>query len=90
MVTNISQPTFRQLEQLAQTTATPLGVLFRRRTSQEQLPVPHFRTKASELPPDPSPDLIETVSNMERRRAWLREYLVEAGVTHFPLLARLN
>ena len=76
---NISQPTFRQLEQLAQTTATPLGYFFLDEPPEEQLPVPHFRTKASELPPDPSPDLIETVQTMERRQAWLREYLVELG-----------
>lgn len=78
-----SQPTLRQLEGLAKATGTPLGYLFLPEPPQERLSVPHFRTVSDELLRQPSPGLFETVQMMERRQAWMREYLIEQG--HEPL-----
>lgn len=75
-----SQPTMRQLEKFAKETATPFGYLFLLEPPNEQLPIPHFRTLNGHQPTRrPSPDLLETVRTMERRRDWLREYLVDQG-----------
>jgi Zn-dependent peptidase ImmA (M78 family) len=77
------KPTLYQLEELAKATSTPLGYFFLSKPPEEQLSIPHFRTLASERPRQPSPDLLETVQMMERRQAWMRDYLIEQG--HGPL-----
>lgn len=77
------QPTLRQLEAFAKATSTPLGYLFLPEPPDERLPIPHFRTHGDEPLRRPSPDLLETVQTMERRQAWMREYLIEQG--HEPL-----
>ncbi|GIW53032.1 MAG: DNA-binding protein [Gemmatimonadales bacterium] len=70
-----STPTLRQLEAFARATATPFGYLFLEEPPDEPLPIPHFRTVRDQLPHRPSPDLLETVYTLQRRQAWLREYL---------------
>ena len=77
------KPTLHQLEDLAKATSTPLGYFFLSEPPEERLSIPHFRTLASERLRLPSPDLLETVQLMERRSAWMREYLIKQG--HKPL-----
>jgi Zn-dependent peptidase ImmA (M78 family) len=72
-------PTLRQLELLARATLTPLGFFFLDEPPEERLPIPHFRTLHDKIPPKPSPDLLETVQIMQRRQAWMREFLIEQG-----------
>lgn len=72
-----SQPTLRQLEAFAKATSTPFGYLFLPKPPEERLPIPYFRTLADEPARRPSPNLLETVQTMERRQAWMREYLTE-------------
>jgi Zn-dependent peptidase ImmA (M78 family) len=74
-----SQPTLHQIEALARATSTPLGYLFLPEPPEDRLSIPHFRTFADEHPRRPSPDLLEIVQTMERRQAWMRDYLVEQG-----------
>ena len=82
-----SQPTMRQLEKFAKETATPFGYLFLSEPPNEQLPIPHFRTlNGHQATRRPSPDLLETVRTMERRRDWMREYLVEQGQGPLPFV----
>jgi len=71
-----SQPTLRQLEAFAKATCTPLGFLFLAEPPVERLSIPHFRTLDGSMRGS-SPDLLETVQTMERRQAWMREYLIE-------------
>lgn len=72
-----SQPTFKQLENFAKMTSTPLGYFFLKEPPVERLPIPHFRTVNGNHPTTcPSPDLLETVQTMERRQEWMREYLI--------------
>ncbi|MFA5786434.1 MAG: ImmA/IrrE family metallo-endopeptidase [Actinomycetota bacterium] len=78
-LTGESLPTLRQLEQLANATFTPLGYLFLQEPPQEALPIPHFRTLGDQPSIRPSPDLLETVQTMERRQAWMRDYLIDEG-----------
>jgi Zn-dependent peptidase ImmA (M78 family) len=73
------QPTMRQLEELSKATSTPLGYFFLPNPPEERLSIPYLRTVEGPGPEKPSPDLLETVQTMERRQAWMREYLVELG-----------
>ncbi|GIV50095.1 MAG: hypothetical protein KatS3mg038_0616 [Candidatus Kapaibacterium sp.] len=41
--------------------------------------MPHFRTVEGMPAESPSPDLLETVYIMQRRQAWMRQYLIEQG-----------
>ena len=80
------QPTLRQLEELARTTLTPLGLLLLPEPPEERLPIPHFRTLGGEVPSRPSPELLETVFTMQRRQAWMREFLIEEGAEPVPFV----
>jgi Zn-dependent peptidase ImmA (M78 family) len=72
-------PTFRQLELFAHKTMTPLGQLFLEEPPHERLPIPDFRTAGDTPVGRPSPNLMETVHAMQRRQAWMRDYLIEQG-----------
>jgi Zn-dependent peptidase ImmA (M78 family) len=72
-------PTLRQLEVLAKVTRTPLGVLFLSEPPEESLPIPHFRTIGDEAASKPSPELLDTIRAMQRRQAWMREFLIDQG-----------
>lgn len=74
-----SQPTLRQLEKFAKETLTPFGYFFLPEPPEEKLPIPHFRTLGDQNQKQPSPNLLETIHTMERRQAWMREYLTERG-----------
>lgn len=82
-----SRPTLRQLESLAKATLTPLGFFFLPAPPEERLPVPHFRTLDDERLRLPSPDLLETVQIMQRRQAWMRDFLMEQGQSRLPFIA---
>lgn len=71
--------TMRQLEALAKATHTPVGYFFLADPPEERLPIPHFRTVRDQSEPRPSADLLETVQTMQRRQAWMHEYLEEEG-----------
>jgi Zn-dependent peptidase ImmA (M78 family) len=73
------QPTLNQLEALAKVTSMPLGYFFLPKPPEERLPIPHFRTLDNGHPHQASRDLLETIQLMERRQAWMREYLIEQG-----------
>jgi Zn-dependent peptidase ImmA (M78 family) len=81
-----SRPTLRQLEALAKVTSTPLGYLFLPEPPDDQLPIPLFRTHGDEPLRRPSPDLLETVQTMERRQAWMRDYLIKQGNVPFAFV----
>ena len=81
-----TQPTLRQLEKLAKATSTPFGYFFLIEPPEVSLSIPHFRTIADGPVFRPSPDLLETAQAMERRQAWMREYLVEQGEDPLPFV----
>ena len=81
-----AQPSLRQLEELAKATATPLGFLFLYHPPEERLPIPHFRTIQEASSRRPSANLLEVVHTMQRRQAWMREYLVEGGYEGLPFV----
>ena len=81
-----SRPTLRQLESLARATHTPLGFFFLAEPPDERLPIPHFRTIHDDTPAKPSPDILETIQIMQRRQAWMREFLIEQGQDQLPFV----
>jgi Zn-dependent peptidase ImmA (M78 family) len=81
-----SQPTLRQLESLAKATLTPLGFFFLPSPPEERLPVPYFRTLGDQPVSRSTPDLLDTMQMMQRRQAWMREYLIEQGQERLPFV----
>jgi Zn-dependent peptidase ImmA (M78 family) len=84
------KPTLRQLEAFARAASVPFGYLFLSEPPEEQLPMPHFRTVEGTPAESPSPDLLETVYTMQRRQAWMREYLIEQGYEALPFVGSVS
>jgi Zn-dependent peptidase ImmA (M78 family) len=74
------QPTLHQLESFAKATYTPLGYLFLSEPIREQLPIPYYRTLRDERAHRPSANLIAMVQAMQRRQAWMKEFLIDEGM----------
>lgn len=68
------QPTFKQLNDFAAATATPLGYFFLLEPPVEVLPIPHYRTLEDIENERVSPDLMETLHIMQRRQDFMRDY----------------
>lgn len=81
-----SQPTLRQLEEFSKATSTPFGYFFLSGPPDERLPIPLFRTLSDEPVRRSSPNLLEVVQMMERRQAWMREYLIEQAYEPLPFV----
>lgn len=69
-----SQPTFKQLENFAKSTSTPLGYFFLEGVPVQELPIPHYRTLEDGIQNEPSPDLIETLHIIQRRQDFVKDY----------------
>lgn len=80
------QPTMRQLEAFSKAAAVPFGYLLLKEPPEEQLPIPNFRTLEEEQLRRASPDLLETVYTMQKRQAWMREFLLEQGNEPLPFV----
>jgi Zn-dependent peptidase ImmA (M78 family)/transcriptional regulator with XRE-family HTH domain len=85
-----AKPTMRQLERLAQKTMTPLGYFFLSQPPDESLPIPDFRTAGDKAIGRPSPNLIETLQTMQRRQAWMREFVVDNGQARMEFVGSTN
>ena len=72
----VAWPTFRQLEEFASATYTPIGYLFLQEPPDDSLPVADLRTIGDEPLRRPSPNLLDTVYAMQRRQAWMRDELI--------------
>src|SRR5882724_2414723 len=81
-----TKPTHSQLEKFARRAMVPFGYLFLQQPPDEALPVPDYRTRTDERVRQPSPNLIETIFEMQTRRDWMREHLVEEGHSELPFV----
>lgn len=72
------QPTFRQIADLSRFLRIPFGHLLLDASAKEEIPLLQFRTIETEAIQHPSRELIDTIKDMKRKQAWLREmYLLE-------------
>lgn len=69
-----AKPTQRQLEQFANATHAPIGMLFLPEPPVETLPFPDYRTVGSKGVSLPSADLLECIYICENRQTWFREF----------------
>ncbi len=84
------QPTLGQLDTLAGLTATPLGYFFLTDPPPEQMPIRHYRTLQDKEPVRPSAELLDTIYAMQRRQAWMREFLIDMGREPLPFVGSLG
>ena len=65
-----------QVRKLAQRTYTPEGYLFLDAPPDDTLPIADFRTIGDRPLARPSPNLLDTIYQMQRRQDWMREELL--------------
>jgi Zn-dependent peptidase ImmA (M78 family) len=81
-----AKPTFRQLEDFADATAAPFGYFFLPEPPDEPLPIPDFRTLGDKPVRRPTPNLLDTIFDMQRRQDWLRDERIEEGQGPLPFV----
>ena len=89
-VSGDKQPTFNQLEDFSKSTRIPLGYFFLETPPEESYPVLEYRTINSIALDNPSRDLLDTISQMERIQEWMREYLIDLDAQPVKYIGSLN
>jgi Zn-dependent peptidase ImmA (M78 family) len=87
---NSGKLSLAKAKKLAQYTLLPFGYLFLKEPLQEVLPIPDFRTLNDAQLSQPSPNLLETLQIMEQRQDWMREFLIDAGVSKLPFAGSVH
>ena len=80
------QPTFRQAQRLAQALYIPFGYLYLAEPPVEKLPLVDFRTIPGQAPQEPSPDLLDLISDVLGKHQWYREYRESEGIEELPFV----
>ena len=75
-----------QADRLAERTYTPLGYLYLSKPPEEPLPIRDFRTPGDVPLRRPSPNLLDTIYQMQRRQDWMRDDLIESGADPLPFV----
>ena len=65
-----------KVDDLAKQTYTPVGYFYLAEPPDDSLPIADFRTRAGVSPQRPSPNLLDTVYQMQLRQAWMREEMI--------------
>ena len=68
--------TFNEVDDLAKHTYPPVGYLYLSEPPDDSLPIADFRTRTGVSPQRPSPNLLDTVYQMQLRQAWMREEMI--------------
>ena len=69
------QPTFKQLEDFAKRTYTPLGTFFESKPPVEEIPIPDLRTIKNADLARPSSNLLDTIYLCQNRQNWYSEFI---------------
>ena len=73
---HLGRITFNEVDDLAKHTNTPVGYLYLSEPPDDSLPIADFRTRTGVSPQRPSPNLLDTVYQMQLRQAWMREEVI--------------
>jgi len=79
------KPTLAKLNNFAKKVMVPFGYLFLDSPPDEPLPIADFRTFDDKVPQRPSPNLLDTIYEMQARQDWMRENALtdEVGTVEF-------
>ena len=83
-------PTFRQAQRLSQALHVPFGYLYLPEPPLEELPIADFRTIPGQLPPKPSPDLLDLLSDVVAKQQWFQEYRESEGIEELPFIGHFT
>jgi Zn-dependent peptidase ImmA (M78 family) len=86
----VAAPTLKQLERFAAATHTPVGYFFLPHPPVEELPLPDFRTLRDQAVSRPSPDLLDTIVDCQRRQEWYRDHLRTTGADPVEVAGELS
>ena len=79
-------PTWKQLQGFAKRTHTPFGYFFLDEPPVESLPVTDFRTVRDRVVERPTPDLLDTIYQCQRRQEWYRDHQRQVGEDPLPFV----
>ena len=79
---------FPQIDRLADHTYTPSGFLFLSKPPDESLPMTDHRTGSNSPSPRQSPNLLDTVYQMQSRQSWMRCEVFCRGSEPFDLVGK--
>lgn len=86
-------PTVKQLRAFADATYAPFGAFFGPQPTADVVPIPDLRTFGDRPLQLPSPNLLDTIADCERRQDWFRDdYARPSGLEPLPFIgsATLN
>lgn len=83
------EPTLRQLEDFAKRTHVALDLLFGKGVPRLDLQIADFRTKGAPGR-EPSPELYDTITQMQFRQDWLRDYFSDIGCDEIEFVGMLD
>jgi len=85
-----AEPTLKQLERFAKTTHTPVGYFFLTEPPLDEVPIPDFRTIGDRAVGRPSPDLLDTIYQCQRRQDWYRDHARGIGLDPVGIVSSLT
>jgi Zn-dependent peptidase ImmA (M78 family) len=81
------KPTFKQLQDFAKKVHVPFGYLFLQEPPKEKLTIPFFRTQKGKTQ-NVNINIFDTITELQRRQDWLREYLMDNEFEKIPFVGR--
>ncbi len=83
-------PTAKQLAEFARAVHIPFGYFFLDKLPELKTGIPLFRTEETLPSENYSDDLRDSIRIIQSRQEWLREYLLNEGVTPLPFVNSFN
>lgn len=80
------KPTLKQLEKFAKFTHVPVGTLFLSTPLEEKLPIQDLRTVGDYQISEPSANLLDTISQCQRRQNWYRNFTIAENEKPLPFV----